>query len=120
MTRFGIIAALCGIWAALYAASILVPYHTPPSGDGFARGLNRVTLFFQYQMAAGALAMAIWWMGRGLARRWQQWAARMPAILALLLLALGLGVIAVANLGKPRAEGSPPGPDRPVTESVRD
>jgi len=115
VTRLSIIVILCGVWSALYAASFLVPYHTAPSGDGFARGLNRLTLFFQYQIAAGTVAVAVWWIGSKLAVRWQRWLARMPALLALVLLLLVAGVVVVANMSKPAPTEYVPDPDRPVT-----
>jgi len=115
MTRLGGIFILGGIWAALYAASFLVPYFTAPTDFGFTRGMNRVELFFKYQLAAAALSVVVWWMGNALPRRWQRWLARMPALLAVGLLLLVVGVIVVANMKDPGPTDYVPDPDRPVT-----
>lgn len=115
MARLSGIFILCGVWAALYAASFLVPYHTGPTGDGFTRGLNRLTMFFQYQVAAGAVAVVVWWMGSKLTIRWQRWLTRMPALLALTLFVLTVGVIVFANMNKPGPTEYVPDPDRPVS-----
>lgn len=111
MTRLSAILILCGIWAALYAASFLVPYFTPPADFGFTRGMNRVELFFKYQLAAGAVAIVVWWMGSRLTTRWQRWLARLPALLALVLLLLVAGVIVVSNMSGPGTTGHVPGGD---------
>jgi di/tricarboxylate transporter len=115
MTRLGGIFILCGIWAALYAASFLVPYFTPPEDFGFTRGMNRVELFFKYQLAAGAVSVVVWWMGNALSVRWQRWLSRMPALLAIGLFLLVVGVIVVSNMSDPGPTDYVPDPDRPVT-----
>lgn len=114
MTRLGGIFILCGIWAALYAASFLVPYFTAPTDFGFTHGMNRVELFFKYQLAAAAVSVVVWWMGNALSLRWQRWLARMPALLAIGLLLLVVGAIVVANMDRPGPTDYVPDPDRPV------
>ena len=115
MRRLHLIILLTGLWAALYAASILVAWHTAPAGDGFTRGLNRVMLFFQYQIGAAAVALVVWWLGRALGQRWQRWLSRMPLILALALFLLAVGVIVVTNVQRPDPTEYVSDPDRPVT-----
>lgn len=114
MKRLHWIVLLGGIWAALYAASFLVPYHTAPTDFGLTRGLNRVELFFQYQIAAGVVAVVAWWAGRKLTVRWQRWLSRMPVLLAIGLFLLTVGVIVVANMDRPGPTDYVPDPDRPV------
>lgn len=115
MTRLHGTLVLSGIWAALYAASFLVPYFTPSTDFGFTRGMNRVELFFKYQLAAGAVSVVLWWMGNALTVRWQRWLSRMPALLAIGLFLLVVGAIVVANMRDPGPTDYVPDPDRPVT-----
>jgi len=115
MTRLGGILIFSGVWAALYAASVIVPYFTPPTDFGFTRGMNRVELFFKYQLAAGAVAVVVWWLGTALTARWQRWLSRMPALLAIGLLLLVVGVIVIASMQRPGPTEYVPDPDRPVT-----
>jgi len=98
MTRTHWLVLLSGIWAALYAASFLLAAHTAPEGDGFTRGMNRLTVFVQYQVGAGLVAIVIWAMGQRLRHRWQRWLARVPGCLALGLVLLVIGTITVAIL----------------------
>ena len=114
MTRLHGVILLCGIWAALYAASVLVPYTTAPTDFGLTRGMNRVELFFKYQIAAGVVAIVAWWVGRKLTLRWQRWLSRMPVILAIGLFLLTVGVIVAANMNRPGPTDYVPDPDRPV------
>lgn len=115
MTRLHGTLVLSGIWAALYAASFLVPYFTPSTDFGFTRGINRVELFFKYQLAAGAVSVVLWWMGNALTVRWQRWLSRMPALLAIGLFLLVVGAIVVANMRDPGPTDYVPDPDRAVT-----
>ena len=104
MTRTHWIVLLSGIWAALYAASVLVPYFTAPTDFGFTRGMNRLTAFVQYQLGAGVVGVFIWAMGQRLRHRWQRWLARVPGLLAIGLVVLVLVAITVANLFEWRVE----------------
>ncbi|MFB9148896.1 hypothetical protein [Roseovarius ramblicola] len=114
MSRLHGVFILSGTWAALYAASFLVPYFTAPTDFGFTRGMNRVELFFKYQLAAAAVSVVVWWMGNALIPRWQRWLSRMPALLAIGLLLLVVGVIVVSNMQRPGPTDYVPDPDRPV------
>lgn len=58
--------ALFAIWALAYAYSFAAYGLTEPSGDGFTRGMNRVSLFLGWQGIAGVLAVAIF----GVSRNW--------------------------------------------------
>lgn len=114
MTRTHWLILLAGIWSTLYAASFLLAAQTAPTGDGFTRGMNRLTLFVQYQFGAGLVAVVIWAMGQRLRHRWQRWLARVPGLLAVGLVLLVIGLIAVANLGI--SGSAPQPPDRPLTQ----
>ncbi|SLN39851.1 hypothetical protein PSA7680_01974 [Pseudoruegeria aquimaris] len=66
----------CQIWAVsqLWEA---------PTGDGFTRGMNRITGFLAGQLVAGLLAIFCWQAGSGGGSRLARWAARLPALVAL-------------------------------------
>jgi len=51
------------VWIGLIAASLWFAANTPKTGDGFTRGLNRVVIFFQWQL--GAFAVALFAAARG-------------------------------------------------------
>ena len=86
--RFGLM-ALLALWAVLWGWSFVSYATTPPSDFGFTRGLNRVTAFLGWQLAALLPAYAAWVLGRA----WPggsgvRLATRIP-------LQLGLGLFAV-------------------------
>jgi len=79
---------LLALWAMAFAGAFAAWWLTPPSGDGFTRGMNRITIFLGWQGIAGMLALATWGVGRGFpkgspARRLSRW----PLALALVLVA---------------------------------
>ena len=90
--------ALLALWALLWAGSFLAFRSTPPEGEGFLRSMNRVTVFFGWQMAAALPAFAAWIIGR----RWPKgagtrWISRVPILLALGLAAIVGGLIGWAR-----------------------
>lgn len=101
------------LWLGTYAWSFLTLYFTAPTGDGFTRGLNRITAFYGWQIAAGVVAIGVWIIGQAFDKGtlWR-WITRIPAILALLLFVATVGLILMANYG-PRigseAVYTPPG-----------
>jgi hypothetical protein len=95
---------LFALWAAAYLWSIAAVPLTAPKGDGFPRGLNKITSFYGWQFLAGALAIGVLWAKRylvpgSIARRlfW------VPISIGGLLVAATLAVILIANYGKPVA-----------------
>lgn len=85
-------------WALAWAGSFVVAWLTEPEGEGFARGLNRVTAFLGWQGIAALLAVAIWGVGRS----WPPGSSvrrlsRAPFSLAALLAAALAAVIAAAR-----------------------
>lgn len=98
------------LWAGAVGLSLLA-LTAEPTGDGFTRGLNRVTGFLGWQSAAALLALVLWLLslrlpkGAGL-----RWLARGPGWWAMLLLLLVAAWIAVGYFGAyrvPPAEGPP-------------
>lgn len=59
-----VLMALLAIWAAAWVFS-LVQVFAEPTGDGFTRGMNRVTGFLGWQGVAGVVALGLWGLGRG-------------------------------------------------------
>ena len=81
------------IWLAVFGWSFWVFFNTPPEGDGFTRGMNRVTDFLSWQVVATLLALGVTVTGKVFARgSGLRWLSRIPAACAILL---GLAVIAV-------------------------
>jgi hypothetical protein len=96
--------ALFALWAAFYAWSFIGFQMTEPTGDGFTRGLNRLTGFLGWQTAAGAVAVLVWLNARALPKgSLGHWLSRLPAALAGLLLIAILGIILYARWSHPSA-----------------
>lgn len=97
-----IVYGLLILWALAYAASFIIPVMTEPSGDGFTRGMNRITAFFGWQMIAGLFGLTVWYFGRTeAASRVESWLFRIPLLLAGLLFLFVVGLILWAMLSKP-------------------
>lgn len=113
-----VLIGLLVLWAATYLASFIVPALSEATGDGFTRGLNRVTIFFGWQIAAGMMALIVWMLGRSEeVSTSMRWLSRLPGFLAAALLIFIVGVILWAALQKPPpTEYVPPGPHAPVTQ----
>ncbi len=107
---------LLSLWLLIYLWSFASLFLTEATGDGFTRGLNRVTSFFGWQILAGFLALVIWWLGRHFERKTlARWACRLPVALAGLLFLGCVGLILAANYGHPAPQTAPPLPSKPVT-----
>jgi hypothetical protein len=97
------------LWALAFAASFIVTGMTDPTGDGFTRGLNRVTTFLGWQAAAGLIGIVLWVVGNGFAKgTWARRLSRAPAAFFGLLVAAIIGIILYANLTKPAPINVPP------------
>ncbi len=94
--KSGLLYASLLVWGALFAWSFAAYLGMEPEGDGFTRGLNRVSHFFGWQIAAMMMALVCYGLARhqprrSLARR----LGHVPLVLAGLLF-LGLaGIVAV-------------------------
>ncbi len=88
-------------WAVTYAWSFVAFMTTTPTGDSFARGLNRIGVFLTWQALAGVMAVGLWILSRhfdkGSAGRWF---CRVPLVLAGLLVAAIAALIVWANFAK--------------------
>ncbi|WP_425416976.1 hypothetical protein [Oricola indica] len=89
---------LLAVWAGLFIWSFIQFSITEPTGDSFTRGLNRVTGFLGWQLAAGLVAVPVFFLGRGHPRgSGLRWASRLPAAAALALVLAIVGFIVWGN-----------------------
>lgn len=91
---------LMAAWALSFAYAFFSFATTPPTGDGFVRGLNRVTAYLGWQGIAAMLAIAVFAVGR----QWPKASgvrrlSRVPLGLALLHVAGILALLGWANFG---------------------
>jgi hypothetical protein len=98
-SRRFLLTLLFAVWAMAFAYSFHVFAIAAPSGDGFARGLNRVMQFLGWQGVAGVVAVAVF----GVSRAWPKGSAvrrmgAVPLFLAGLLVAAILGTILWARM----------------------
>ena len=118
MTAQRLIWLLLVLWFAVYAWSVLYYLLTPATGDGFTRGLNRLSGFMTWQMVAAGVAVAIWIAGRRFAigsraRR----ISRGPALFALLPVVAFVLVVAYVQISSwMETPGPVSTPSMPVTE----
>lgn len=60
-----LLALVLAAWALAFGWSGVAAFTTPPSGDGFTRGMNRVSLFLGWQGVAFLLGFTGFALGRG-------------------------------------------------------
>ena len=104
MTRGAAIALIATwiFWAIAWAASFVIPMNTPPQGDGFTRGSNRIEIFLALQALAAILAIGIYALrpkGSDRSDRWLRRLGLIPILLAGGLIAILLLFIGSALLG---------------------
>jgi len=99
-----LIPALAGLWLALFVVAVVAMRATEPTGSSFTRGLNRVGVFFQWQAASFAAAVACFVVTRAARERLGPGLRRLgyaPLIIDLtllgLLVLLYLGVVLFAR-----------------------
>ncbi len=109
------------LWLGLFVGSFVMFMVTPSKDFGFTAGLNRIMVFFGWQIAAGVVGFILWITSRnsetgGLG----SWLNRLPAIAAALLFFAVLFLIVGTRLGKSPPQGDvhaqdPPKTTEPVT-----
>lgn len=108
MKRRGVVALSVGAWIVIFVLSFVLAKSTTPTGDGFTRGLNRVSVFFSWQAVALVVAFVAWLAGlRQFAdsARWR-WISRLPVLGQLALITFGVGMfVFFAWFNKPDAAG---------------
>lgn len=102
------------LWALFMGLSLLA-LTAEPTGEGFLRGLNRVTGFLGWQMGAAVVAFLLWLGVRPLDRgEMLRRLGRLPGWWAVMLLGLLLAWIAIgvigSEIGRRSAPTDPPGP----------
>lgn len=101
MSREALIWLLLVAWLVAMGASGLA-LAAEPTGDGFTRGMNRVTGFLAWQLGAAVLAIGAWIAGRPLQTgRLLRWLARVPGWWCVAMLAAFAGMVAVLVFGPP-------------------
>ena len=89
-----LVTLLIAVWAGLFVWSFIGFTITEPTGDGFTRGLNRISGFLLWQLAAGIVAAPAYIAGRALPRgSGMRWLSRVPLALAVALVLAIVGVI---------------------------
>jgi uncharacterized membrane protein YhiD involved in acid resistance len=103
---------MMALWAGAMVMSGLA-LTAEPTGDGFTRGLNRVTGFIGWQAPGMILALAVWLSSRPLERGDRlRWLARLPGWWTALLI-VGVAVLIVVSAWI--ANRPPPISDAPPT-----
>ena len=90
MTARRLLLILLVCWVQCVVLSFVQPYFTAPTGDGFVRGMNRITIWILWQLAALILAVAMMVIRALRARELSpamQWVGQGPLILSV----IGLG-----------------------------
>ena len=94
--------ALLALWCAAWAYSIVFLINVEPIGDGFTRGLNRVSGCLGWQGVAGMLAFAVWGVGLGFPKRSGiRRISAVPLGMALALILLLIGFVVWARFTHP-------------------
>ena len=104
------------VWALVYALSFIAAANTPAKDMGFTRGINRITTFVAWQIAAALLAIVVWNFASSFQPGLWRWTFRTPAILAAALVLFIGGLIAYAALLKPSPSDVPYTPPKTSTE----
>ena len=110
MSRRLILWGLLAIWLILFSLSIIMPRITPSTDFGFTAGLNRITLFFGYQIGAAFCGLILLITARDEPHPTLRWLARGPAIVALCLVVATIGGAIWASDNRLSANGNDPSP----------
>lgn len=92
-TRALLLMVLLALWAAAFGYSVYFFLTAAPTGDGFTRGLNRISGFLGWQGIAGMFAIACFGIGRSVPRT--SGIRRVSVVPLALVLVLILGVFAI-------------------------
>lgn len=97
------------IWALTFAVSFIVPRLMEATGDGFARGLNRVGIWIAWQFVALAIAIASTFIAFVRLKQEKFWRriALIPICVQLLLILSIAGIIAYSLISKPSPTSEP-------------
>lgn len=59
-----LLAGILALWVLAFGWSVIGSWGMEPTGDGFTRGMNRITHFLGWQAIAACLALAAFGVGR--------------------------------------------------------
>ncbi|MEM6833803.1 MAG: hypothetical protein ACFBZ9_11470 [Sphingomonadales bacterium] len=93
MSRKTILMIAGVLWAGLCIYSFYAAMNTPPTGDGFTRGLNRIVLFLTWHGAAIATAIGLCIVGWRLEEKGWRWLSRTPILLHVVATTIFFGVV---------------------------
>lgn len=94
-TKRTLLWSLFALWLLTYGWSFLIFQNTAATGDSFTRGLNRISAFLGWQVAAGVIAVPVWFLGRMYSKASiASWFTRLPLVLAALLVVIPVGLFA--------------------------
>ncbi|MEL7104320.1 MAG: hypothetical protein AAGM21_00240 [Pseudomonadota bacterium] len=62
--NLAVLAGILALWVLVFGWSVIGSWGMEPTGDGFTRGMNRVTHFLGWQAIAACLALAAFGVGR--------------------------------------------------------
>jgi hypothetical protein len=113
MTRTRLAIFIVSIWAVLFVLSFVLAFSLEPTGDGFTRGLNRLSALIVWQGVAILVAIVALLAGLGIDKSTPKlrWVSRIPALVHLTTVLLIVGLILFLRFTKPPAEPYvPPGP----------
>ncbi len=91
MMRERMVGLVSGIWAIVFFGSFLWVRLIQPTGDGFTRGLNRVSALMGWQALAVLLAIVAWGLVMGVPKprpRRLRWVGFLPVVVSGLLVLL--------------------------------
>lgn len=106
MKRTQVTHLIVAVWVGLFLLSFVLMFTLAPTGDGFTRGLNRISAFLAWQSIAFVVAIVLLIVGRGLQQENKliRWLSRIPVIIQCAMLVLLIGLILVLRFSKPPAE----------------
>lgn len=81
------------LWLLCFSMAFLHTYMTDPTGDGFTKGMNRVAIFFGWQLAAVITAIVAVVVSRGLSKL-ESATLRRIGIVPVSVMGLGVMIIA--------------------------
>lgn len=95
-TKRTLLWSLFALWLLTYGWSFVVYQTTDPTGDSFTRGLNRISNFLGWQVAAAIVGVPVWFLGRMHSKTSvASWFTRLPLMLAGLLVVIPMGFFAL-------------------------
>lgn len=105
--------SVVALWAVIFALSFILAFSIEPTGDGFTRGLNRISALIIWQGIAIVVAVVAWLLGLRISKDGphSRWISRIPVITHAVIVLLFIGLVLVLRFASPAFEpGVPPGP----------